>query len=78
MKDGLCLLGVNTRKPFQEFLQRSTVPEVLEQGAYRHPSAHENPSAANYVWVALHRIARSPVCHVSFGSPFGWRIYLLR
>ena len=63
LKDFLDLLARGTRKPLKKLVHRSTPFEVLEKGAHRHLRSPKNPRAADFLRIALHGRASSPIEH---------------
>jgi len=57
------LLQSHPRKPLDEILQLSTVLQILEERAHRHPCAAEHPDAANTLRVALYCRTPGPIDH---------------
>ena len=51
------LLPCHTRKPIQKIIYASALLQILEKGLHRHTGPFEKPSAANALWIPLHRNA---------------------
>ena len=51
------------REPFHELVNRSTIPQVFEEGIDRHSSAPEDPSPTEFLRVTFDSITFLPVSH---------------
>jgi hypothetical protein len=58
-----------TCEPLHELRYLGAVLQILEQRGYRNARATENPSAADTLWITLHRRTRRPVNHVDILPP---------
>ncbi len=59
----LNLRSLYTWKPFQELLNRCSIPEILEKGRNRYPGSTKYPNPTDFVWIAFNSFQRFPLFH---------------
>jgi len=63
LKNGFDLAPSYTGEPFEKFVDRCAVFDVVKQSADRHTSSLKDPSSADTVWVLLNTSAVGPLNH---------------
>lgn len=61
----LNLRSLYTWEPFQEFLNRCSVPEILEKSRNRHPGSTKYPNSTDLVWIAFNSFQCFPLFHIA-------------
>lgn len=71
-RQGLHLMGkygfnratIDAWEPFEKLLNRSAIPQVLEESGHGYPRPAKDPSPANPLRVSFYRRTVLPVCHI--------------
>lgn len=65
VKDRFDLVSLNSRKPTQKVFNRSAIPQVLKQGAYRHPRAPKYPGPTDFARYLFDSPTSAPIAHLT-------------